>query len=49
MKIDYVKHRDFLRDFKRFRDEADPNVVYEIVGGKGESIGYFTLNDPRNG
>lgn len=46
MEINYVKYREFLRHFKEFRDSADPNTVYEIIGEKGASIGYFSLINP---
>lgn len=47
MKHEYIKYRKFIRGFRSFVDEADEDTVYELVGGRGETIGYFMFKDPR--
>lgn len=46
MKNDYIKYRTFLRDFSRLTSEMDADTVYEIVGAKGITIGFFSLKNP---
>lgn len=46
MKLEYVKYREFLRNFASVIDEMLPGTLYEIVGGKGESKGFFSLTNP---
>jgi len=46
MRYEYVKYRRFIREFTDFLEGADEDVVYEIVGRGGVTIGYFSINRP---
>jgi len=44
---EYLKYRDFIRHFKSHLSTMKEGVLYEIVGGKGETKGFFSLTDPH--
>lgn len=45
----YVRYRKFLRDFREVRDGLEDGEYYEVVGGNGETIGFFFKEDPNEG
>lgn len=46
MNREYIKYRPFLRQFASQIQQMKPDTLYEIVGGHGETKGFFSLTDP---
>lgn len=46
MKHEYVKYRDFLRNFKTVRSGLSEDTLYEVVGTGGVTVGFFSLKNP---
>jgi len=46
MKREYIKYRDFVRNFAGNLKNMEENTLYEIVGTKGITKGFFSLTDP---